>query len=649
MPRSTVRSPDVIRQARQLLRQGTVAMDMLDPCIGRSWQRCLALGVLPGGAHEIPRLGQTELKHLRESHDTLLRLSDPLLAGLAGELKDCQLVLTSPDATVLKTCGRRFSLEPRLDIAPGIQLDERWFGTNAPAVAMFERAPVLVRSSEHLLFPDNPVSCVAVPLFDPDEHCLGILDLTFDARHRYPEHYLGRLEQAARALKRDMFMQRHAAHWVLEIQYDVTALDGAGTELLAIDDDGVIRGHARQATTTLDIDIVQGTDIEMLLGQPWARLKRQCRDGAELLAIQSPSGTRMARLRAPHRWRGSQLARSRPAPAGVGVDKGSIRWGLDGLVAGWDPHQAREARRAVRVLKAGLPVLLQGPTGSGKEAVARGLHEETGAQGPFVALNCAAIPESLIEAELFGYAEGAFTGARKGGYRGRLLEANGGTLLLDEIGDMPLSLQARLLRVLQEKVVTPLGEHREVPVTAAIVAASHRHLELEVASGNFREDLFYRLEGVVVELPSLAQQSSLVEQIQALWQRLEHQYQRRVELDTRLLARLADYPWPGNWRELRHCLETALVGLEPDASRLDLEDLSPRWQRKLMDAVAVERPGQEVPVQPVAAPSDLAIREVTLKHMERALSVHDGNMSAAARALGISRSTLYRRLQQMRR
>ena len=645
MPRSAVRSPDVIRQARHLLRQGTVAMDMLDPCIGRSWQRCLALGVLPGGTHEIPRLSQTELKDLRDSHDTLLRLSDPLLAALAGELKDCQLVLTSRDATVLKTCGRRFSLEPRLDIAAGIQLDERWFGTNAPAVAMFEKAPVLVRSSEHLLFPDNPVSCVAVPLVDPDEHCLGILDLTFDARHRYPEHYLGRLEQVARALKRDMFIQRHETHWVLEIQSDVMAFDGMGAALLAIDEDGVIRGHERQTIAVLGMEIPQGTDIEALLGQPWARLKRQCRDGAELLAIQSLSGTRMARLHAPRRWRGAVAALGRSASASVADDKGRTRPCLDSLVAGWDPQQAREAWRAVRVLKAGLPVLLQGPTGSGKEALARGLHEESGAQGPFVGLNCAAIPESLIEAELFGYVEGAFTGARKGGYRGRLLEANGGTLLLDEIGDMPLSLQARLLRVLQEKVVIPLGEHREVPVTAAIVAASHRHLELEVASGSFREDLYYRLEGVVVELPSLAQQSSLVEQIHELWQRLEQQYQRRVVLAEALLARLAAYPWPGNWRELQHCLETALVGLEPDASRLDLEDLSPRWQRKLMD-VTPGSLGQSAPVRPAAEPSDLAIRELTLKHMQKALAAHGGNMSAAARALGISRSTLYRRLEQ---
>lgn len=649
MPRSAVRSPDVIRQARHLLRQGTVAMDMLDPCIGRSWQRCLAQGVLPGGTHEIPRLSQTELKDLRESHDTLLKLSDPLLAALAGELKDCQLVLTSRDATVLKTCGRRYSLEPRLDIAAGIQLDERWFGTNAPAVAMFEKAPVLVRSSEHLLFPDNPVSCVAVPLLDPDEHCLGILDLTFDASFLYPEHYLGRLEQVARALKRDMFVQRHAAHWILELQGDVMAFDGSCAALLAIDDDGVISGHERQTIAMLGVEITQGTDIEALLGQPWARLKRQCRDGAELLAIQSPSGTRMARLHAPRRWRGAVAALGRSTSASVAVEKsGRVRPGLDCLVAGWDPQQAREARRAVRVLKAGLPVLLQGPTGSGKEVLARGLHEETGAQGPFVALNCAAIPESLIEAELFGYAEGAFTGARKGGYRGRLLEANGGTLLLDEIGDMPLSLQARLLRVLQEKVVTPLGEHREVPVTAAIVAASHRHLELEVASGNFREDLFYRLEGVVVELPSLAQQSSLVEQIHELWQRLERQYQRKVALDGVLLERLADYPWPGNWRELRHCLETALVGLEPEASRLDLEDLSPRWQRKLKDVMPGSL-GQSTPVPAAAEPSDLAIRELTLQHMQRALTAHDGNMSAASRALGISRSTLYRRLQQARR
>ncbi|WP_193068567.1 sigma-54-dependent Fis family transcriptional regulator [Halomonas sp. 3D7M] len=320
----------------------------------------------------------------------------------------------------------------------------------------------------------------------------------------------------------------------------------------------------------------------------------------------------------------------------------SLSRGLEALVEAWPMALAREARRASRALEAGLPVLLQGKTGTGKEQLARALHSSLGEQRPFVALNCAALPESLIEAELFGYVEGAFTGARKGGYSGRLVQANGGTLMLDEIGDMPLALQARLLRVLQERVVTPLGDHREVPIDCRVIAASHRDLENLVTTGDFREDLFYRLAGVVVELPTLNEQADLAGQIRQHWAALCRQHGRSLALDESLLECLTAYLWPGNWRELIHCLEAALVGAEPECQRLTIEGLSPRWQRKL--AQPIESGVRNTVTSEGLGNGCQELREMERTHMVRTLEAHGGNMTAAARTLGISRSTLYRRL-----
>ncbi|WP_445156467.1 sigma-54-dependent Fis family transcriptional regulator [Halomonas sp. E14] len=640
--RAALRTPDVIRQAREHLSRGRVSMDLLDASIGRSWQRCLEHGLRPGTRLlELPKLDSSELRLRRETHRRLIELADPLIKQVAEDLRGCQLLLATPDATVLKSYGRNFILADRFRIGAGINLDERRFGTNAPALALIERAPVLVKSCEHMLFPENPVSCVAAPLFDLDGDCLGLIDLTFEADHPRPEIFLRRVQQLTGALEQRLFMRHYQQRWVLQVHASLAELDGVSCGLVAISDTGFILAMDAQAVRWLGQDAANlvGQPVEALFGNPWPTLQRQCERQSALLGLELADGRLFGRLNPPELWQPAETAPvAIPPPAKLPPDRH-----LDDMVAGWPSPLAREARRAARALASGLPVLLQGETGTGKEQLARALHASLGERRPFVALNCAALPESLIEAELFGYGDGAFTGARKGGYGGRLVQANGGTLLLDEIGDMPLSLQARLLRVLQERVVTPLGEHREVPIDCRVIAASHRDLEARVTTGEFREDLFYRLAGVVVELPALSEQQQLAETIRRRWAALCRQHRRELALDDALCERLAAYDWPGNWRELEHCLEVALVGAEPELTCLTLEGLSPRWQRKLNAGENAAASGGE-PAAPAPADASQALRELEQLHMQRTLDAHGGNMTAAARSLGISRSTLYRRL-----
>ena len=275
-------------------------------------------------------------------------------------------------------------------------------------------------------------------------------------------------------------------------------------------------------------------------------------------------------------------------------------------------------------------VLILGETGTGKELVAKRVHDlSRRARMPFVAVNCAAIPEGLIESELFGYREGAFTGSRRGGMVGRLMQAHGGTLFLDEIGDMPLALQARLLRVLQERRVAPLGAGDEQDIDVALICATHRDLKRLVQEQHFREDLFYRVNGVSLRLPALRERDDLAAIIQGL---LDKADARGVTLDPALTALLEGFDWPGNIRQLEMVVRTALAMREDGEQVLTLDHLTDC----LLDELASS-----------TAPSG-SLKDNELEQIRGALARHQGNVSAAAETLGISRATLYRKLKQLR-
>jgi transcriptional regulator with PAS, ATPase and Fis domain len=246
-------------------------------------------------------------------------------------------------------------------------------------------------------------------------------------------------------------------------------------------------------------------------------------------------------------------------------------------------------------------------------------------------VNCAAIPEALIESELFGYEEGAFTGARRKGAAGRIMQAHGGTLFLDEIGDMPLALQARLLRVLEERKVLPLGGARPVVVDIELVCATNHDLRKRIAEGLFREDLYYRLNGLVVKLPPLRERSDL-DAIVAQLLASETQSRRVADEVLRLFRRHA---WPGNLRQLASLLRTAAL-MAGDKDEIGLHHLPDDFLDDFGAAPAAQAPA--------GAGTNARLEELELSAILRTLDAHGGNVSAAARALGVSRNTIYRKL-----
>jgi transcriptional regulator of acetoin/glycerol metabolism len=316
-------------------------------------------------------------------------------------------------------------------------------------------------------------------------------------------------------------------------------------------------------------------------------------------------------------------------------------------LAGEDPQMLRNVRSAYRIADSGVSVLIQGPTGSGKEAFAHAMHlVSRRAERPFIAVNCAAIPETLIESELFGYKPGAFTGARKEGMRGKILQSAGGTLFLDEIGDMPLALQTRLLRVLEEQEIVPLGSETAIKVDLHVLAASHRNLREMIANGTFREDLYYRLNGITLELPALRDRVDKERVIHhALAAETGNGRPAAIEMDA--LQRLVAYPWPGNVRELRNVIRTALAICEGGVVRgIDLP-------REIREADSNNGSGLTSTLSQgtISAASESSSPVNPLKAAERAALVRvitecHGNMTRVAAQLGMSRNTLYRRMKR---
>jgi two-component system, NtrC family, response regulator len=296
------------------------------------------------------------------------------------------------------------------------------------------------------------------------------------------------------------------------------------------------------------------------------------------------------------------------------------------------PEMQKVAKTIERVASADVSVMLLGASGTGKELLARAVHEKSGRKGEFIAINCAAIPENLLEAELFGYERGAFTGAVKSNV-GKIELAQGGTLFLDEVGDIPLPLQVKLLRFLQERVIERIGGRSGIAVDTRIVCATHQDLEAMIAGGRFREDLYYRLAEIVVKIPSLAERSGdAVLLARHFASRFGRELNSNVQsLSPEAIAAVDAYGWPGNVRELENRIKRAVIMADG----------------KSVTAADLDLPGN-VEEQPCAINLRSAREVADRSAIRQAMSRTDNNISGAAKLLGVSRPTLYDLLKQYR-
>lgn len=624
------KSPHEARLAREKLHQeGQVPDGVLRAEIDASWRRSLSHGVHFNGKHELMLESSASLDVLLASNRLLIDAAMPAIDYLAERQgKEGLIILANSDATILAVEGRADRLKGSglQDITLGACWSEAARGTNALGTALVEARPTLIDCGEHYLDRLTDFSCTSVPIHCPQGEILGVLDLTREGPLGRVHDSTALLSMAVSQIESRVFNNSFPDQIVLAFHSRRQYLESPWQGLLAVSLGGQILAVSAQACQLLRAErsALVGRRCEEFLGVDGVQLLSRLQQGG-VGSLQTAKGEFFYKtLRAPARsfnvgGAPRSVAKTLKAPAD-----------LDAL-AGSNARYARALRMARQGLANELPVLLLGETGTGKEVIARALHMAgSRCDKPFVAVNCAAIPEGLIESELFGYREGAFTGSRRGGMIGRLQQAHGGTLFLDEIGDMPLALQARLLRVLQDRKVAPLGAGEEQDIDVALICATHRDLKILVADRQFREDLFYRVNGISVMLPALRERDDFAALLARLLSKLEAP---NVMLHDDLDRLLASYHWPGNIRQLEMVLRTALAMREPGDSVLTLEHLP--------DSMLDELSASE-------KPSAGSIRENELEMIRQSLDSHQGNVSAAADALGISRATLYRKLKQLR-
>ncbi|MDR6156085.1 transcriptional regulator of acetoin/glycerol metabolism [Acidovorax delafieldii] len=643
-------SPVALRQARQhLLDSGQCPSGLVDERLARSWSRSMAAGLLPTGrppAIDHPSSGT--LRQVLASNPELLAHSRPVMEYLFEQVRHSQSVVVLADrrGMLMHTLGDPHFVDKaeRVALTSGASWHEAHRGTNAIGTALAEACAVEVHGGEHFLERNNFLTCAASPILSATGDLLGILDISGDYRNGHA-HALGLVSTAARMIENRLLAATCKRNIRLHLHSAPEGIGSVAEGIVAVSADGWIVGANRVALAQLGLHAgdVGATLLERVLDVRLDDLlshhKRRPQQPQALRTLQG--ALLFAQVQMDAAW---VAIPTRPSAAAAAVPQQDALALLDTGDARW----RAAADKARRVVGKPIAVLVQGESGVGKEVFARALHASGPRRdAPFVAINCAAIPEHLIESELFGHVAGAFTGARKEGHLGRLREAHGGTLFLDEIGDMPLALQTRLLRVLQERSVTPVGASKAVPVDFALVCATHNQLMQAAEQGRFRQDLYYRINGLTVQLPALRERSDFVALVQRLLADLatEQGLGFEVQVAPDLLARLAAYPWPGNLRQLANVLRTACAMLAEGEDTLGWEHMPDDLVQALTAVPTSPRSDAAAGAGVDGLPASLSLQQLSQAAIDQALQVARGNMSQAARQLGISRQTLYRKLK----
>jgi transcriptional regulator of acetoin/glycerol metabolism len=647
-----------INRARsEFFSQGILPAGLISDSIARSWQRSVANGVkMERDCSFIPTLTSNELQGLTEKNRSLLLQSIPVMENLFEQIHDTSSMVILADAAgvVLHSLGDPCFVDRarKVSLQPGGIWSEQLRGTNAIGTALLEQKPVLVHSSEHFIASNHFLTCSASPIFDPYGKLLGALDVSSDCR-AYQRHTMALVRISAQQIENQMFSNGFESDIVLQFHnrpefigtmYEAIAVFARDGSLLAANRSallhlGLDRYRAKSKTFSELFDL----QLDVLLANagipPQPVLQAHLHSGVKVYCRAKVSSSSHTRT----------ITREDDARTSVPIqraERNEIRnLSLDSLEFG-DARMRCSIDKVRKVLGHDIPVMLEGESGTGKELFANAMHlSGSRRNGPFVALNCAALPESLIESELFGYQEGAFTGARRKGNIGKIRQADGGTLFLDEIGDMPLPLQARLLRVLQERTINPLGDTSSYRVDIAVVCATNRKLRNEIAAGRFREDLYYRLNGLLITLPSLREREDLLPLAQSILKEIAGSG-RMVRLTDNVLDIFASHPWPGNVRQLHNVLRTA-VALLGTADEITMEYLPEDFLEQHH-----ENGSQSSTADPAVADTSFSDVSLSLDHLEiqairNALQDCGGNVTAASRRLGISRNTLYRKTRGM--
>ncbi|MCK0505366.1 sigma-54-dependent Fis family transcriptional regulator [Aromatoleum anaerobium] len=642
-----------VRAAWQhLVDTGHVDETVVRPEVAQSWLRCRGLGIDPRAPKLPVMLDARRLAAVREENRILIETALPFMEFLRTAVKGTGfiLVLTERSGVVLEVFGDEDILAMARDnnYVPGCSRAEEVAGTNAISLALIEKRPVQLTGAEHWNVRHHLWTCAAAPVFSPEGMLLGAVTLSGETTRAH-RHTLGMVISAAEAIRerlreREMAEEKRGSDVLL-----ASVLGSISEAIITIDAAGMVTHINPAACKSL---AVTAGEIQ---GKPFVRLFPSQPELAQLLPVRGDNAAFEVSSERPggrgHFVITPYVMYANEAVTGAILALRERREFLNEVrefsgfnavftfddILGESPALLRQIELARTAARQNTRILILGETGTGKELFAQSIHNcSPRRSGPFVALNCAAIPRELMESEIFGYRSGAFTGARKGGQVGKLELADGGTIFLDEINQMPLDLQSKLLRALQEGTITRLGDTRPIRIDVRVIAAANEDLYGKSRTGEFRQDLYYRLSVVELALPPLRERGDDIALIaRHLLDTLGEKIDKpALSLSPPAIELLRQYPWPGNVRELENVLEMGAIMAE--GSIIKPGHLAYRMR----DRRTPER-------QHAAASSrDQSIPAIQLDLIRSAIEEFNGNVAEAARKLGLSRSTVYRRMQQ---
>lgn len=596
---------------RMLERTGVAQRDLLAPEISASWQRCLTTGLDPHKAAALEQIGAASLAAARDRADLTRRLALVEMQALYGQVAGSNFLIAfaDSDGVLLDTIADpSFRIAAKTaNIRPGTLWTEQRCGTNALGTVAAIGQPLTVHGGEHFFACHSTLTCTAAPVFGPDGRLAGVLDASSHCGSRQ-QHTRALVGMAATQIGNGLFRHHHAARLIVAFHNRGEYLRTLSAGLLALGEEGTVLGVNPQARFLLQgLPASPERHFDDLFRTRFAAVMDRARSQEQQLLEDRVGSAFIAAIE------NLRPATRTTAPAGRTP---ALPWPAP-FVAD-DPAVVAVLRQVAAGATRRLPILICGETGTGKEQLARYAHQASRRQGVFVPVNCAALSDTLIEAELFGHTDGAFTGARRGGAPGLVCEADGGTLFLDEIGDMPLSLQAVLLRLLDDWTVRPVGGGRVRQVNVLLVAATNAALHQAMQAGRFRPDLYYRLDTVGVVLPALRDRQDFA----AIARRVLTEIAPASTITDAAIELLSRMPWPGNVRELRNVL-VRLTVVDPE---------------RLIDVDTIN--GWGGGARSENAP--LGLRETMRQRILAAHREARGNLSETARRLGVSRNTVYR-------
>jgi transcriptional regulator of acetoin/glycerol metabolism len=608
-----------------LEQRGMPPADLLSADIYDSWMRCISYGLdsLRPPSPEVvsPSILRQEQQRCSLVRGLALAEMHTLHQQIAGS--NFMIAFANADGLLLDIISDPSFTEASnaASIRPGAVWKESICGTNGLGTAAYLKRAIVVHGREHFFSRYNNLTCIAAPIFAPDGELIGILDASSDCVSRQA-HTQALVAMAATQIENGLFREHHRGNILIAFHNRGEYLHTLSAGLLAVDNEGRILAANRAASILLHglpaspgrrfADVFR-TKFSTFIDEGRRKERQRLEDEVGSQFVSTIVNTRQFPMV-------QRVATPRPQPQKEVVPQ---------FVTA-DPAIAAVVRRVESAATRKMPILIRGETGTGKEQLARHAHVASGRIGAFIPVNCAALPDSLIEAELFGYAEGAFTGAKKGGAAGLFKEADGGTLFLDEIGDMPVTLQAVLLRFLDDWTVRPVGGVKR-QVDVLLVSATNADLDESIAKGRFRSDLLFRLNTLEVTLSPLRERSDFAEIARHLIEKIDPS----AELTESAIDRLVELKWNGNIRELRNVL-----------SRLSLARPGQLIDETSVDTLVGHSESEQLPVS-ASANEGLKHRlhEIQLAQVLAAYAETGNNISKTARRLGVSRNTIYRALR----